>query len=50
MAFKLREWIRQRKIQYVIKRYRFLEVKNPRVHDKWHMKVVRLSALCTGHF
>jgi len=27
----------------------FQEVETPRFQDNWHMKVVRLSALCTGH-
>jgi len=28
---------------------RFQEVETPRFQDNWHMKVVRLSAPCTGH-
>jgi len=27
----------------------FQEVEAPKFQDNWHMKVVRLSALCTGH-
>ena len=27
----------------------FQEVEAPRFQDYWHMKAVRLSALCTGH-